>query len=88
MSYKLDKPSLPTSHRPKLTAKKKKKQKEEGSSAQATPSSDKLSERTNETDADTTQGVHESSNHSLATMAYNGDGDELDKDGNLQWEQA
>ena len=65
MSYKLDKPSLPTSHRPKLTAKKKKKHKEGGSSAQATPSSDKLSERTIETDTDTTQGVHESSNHGI-----------------------
>ena len=88
MSCKLDKSSLPTSNRPKLTAKKKKRREKEGSSEQAVPRGDKPSEQTIETETDTTQEIHESSNHCLATMAYNDDGDELDRDGNIQWVQA
>ena len=68
---------------------KKAKQEERGSSAEAMPeessSRNTHSERTIEIDADATQSVRGTSNHCLASMAYNDDGDELDRDGNIQW---
>ena len=42
------------------------------------------SKRPSEVDDDVTRDIPVASNYCLASMAYNDDGDELDKDGNIQ----